>query len=130
MTITVSLKPEYFEGLRFDVSKALNKKFALSNRYSCDIHKDFFNPTYTKNTSNFSTNNSHLTLLMLNPSCTTLMLYRVLLKELPKLVCSLFMGSIDMPGGVTDPVVKQASAHFELGANLIDEKVHMLPRNK
>lgn len=30
--ISVSLKPEHFEGLRFDVTKSLNSKFALSNR--------------------------------------------------------------------------------------------------
>jgi mitochondrial import receptor subunit TOM40 len=28
----MSLKPELFEGLRFDMTRSLNKKFALSNR--------------------------------------------------------------------------------------------------
>ncbi|KAG0600381.1 hypothetical protein M758_11G029100 [Ceratodon purpureus] len=65
----MSLKPELFEGLRFDVTKSLNNKFALSK--------------------------------------------------------SLFMGSIDLPGPVTGPVIKQSAAHYELGANLIDQKGKM-----
>lgn len=31
--ILVSLKPELFEGLRFDFTKGLNHKFSLSHRY-------------------------------------------------------------------------------------------------
>lgn len=36
------------------------------------------------------------------------------------------MGSVDVPGNSSGPVVKQSAAHFELGANLIDQKVQIL----
>ncbi|KAG0609426.1 hypothetical protein M758_8G183400 [Ceratodon purpureus] len=59
----MSLKPELFEGLRFDITRPLNNKFALSN--------------------------------------------------------SLFMGSVGLPGN------RQSKAHFELGADLVDQKGKM-----
>jgi hypothetical protein len=40
------------------------------------------------------------------------------------LVRSLFMGSVDLPGN-SGTVVKQSKAHFELGANLVDQKVRI-----
>ena len=43
-----------------------------------------------------------------------------------ELVCSMYMGQIDLPGPVTSPVVKEAAAHYQLGANLIDQKVRSL----
>lgn len=46
------------------------------------------------------------------------------------------MGSLDVPGetglfnsGGPGPVVKQSTAHFEIAANLIDQKVRCLKRN-
>lgn len=32
--LIVSLKPELFEGMRFDFTKALNQRFSLSHRYN------------------------------------------------------------------------------------------------
>ena len=34
------------------------------------------------------------------------------------------MGQIDLPGN-SSPVQKQSKAHFELGANLVDQKVRI-----
>ena len=33
--VAVALKPELFEGLRFDFTKPLNQNFALCHRYRC-----------------------------------------------------------------------------------------------
>lgn len=35
------------------------------------------------------------------------------------------MGSVDLPDCAPDPL-KQSTAHFELGANLIDQKVRII----
>jgi mitochondrial import receptor subunit TOM40 len=62
----MSLKPELFEGLRFDFTKPLNQRFSLSH--------------------------------------------------------SLFMGSVEVPSQGAQ-IIKVPAAHYEFGANLIDQRV-------
>jgi mitochondrial import receptor subunit TOM40 len=65
----MSLKPELFEGLRFDFTKPLNQRFSLSH--------------------------------------------------------SLFMGSVEVPSQGAQ-IIKVPAAHYEFGANLIDQRMTML----
>ncbi|KAJ7519975.1 hypothetical protein O6H91_20G062000 [Diphasiastrum complanatum] len=67
----MSLKPELFEGLRFDFTKPLNQKFSLSH--------------------------------------------------------SVFMGSVEVPSQSAQ-IIKVPSAHYEFGANLLDQRLMLIGR--
>jgi len=121
------LKPELFEGLRFDFTKPLNQNFALSHRCLQSIsYKTHWTPAtcailgqpYTARlhpmascyfsvatdsiaTSRYGT----LAVLMVKIAC-----------------CSIFMGNMEVPT-TNQQVVKMPLGTYEFGANLVSNQV-------
>lgn len=97
----VSLKPELFEGMRFDFTKGLNPKFSLSHRYvPCSIYIGIWVAmiSFTVDYNNW----------LFHYPCA-----------------SVFMGSAEIPSQSSD-TIKVPTAHYEFGANFLDPKVAFL----
>ena len=99
----VALKPEIFEGLRFDFTKPLNQNFALCHRYAHCLW-------YT-----MPVHESSL-ISLLSVACNQYWVIDV------KCCCSIFMGNIDVPTQNNQPL-KMPMGTYEFGANLVSSKV-------
>ena len=100
---TVALKPELFEGMRFEFNKALSPKFFLSHRYLLLLFASFTFVFMYHHHSWVSLHSSVLNDCLIN-------------------FFSVVMGPTEIPSQSTE-TIKIPTAQYEFGANFVDPKV-------
>jgi mitochondrial import receptor subunit TOM40 len=102
-SVTVSLKPDVFEGFRFDFTKMLGEYFALSHRYPARPTPAVYFPA-----NRYQSGCTFFTILFCLHDSN-----------------SATMGNMELPSR-GDDVIKVPTTSYEFGANFFDPKVNTL----